>query len=348
MLAVIGMQSTLRLNGDLAKQRSEAVRIAQDHIEEWRGFVTIPNTLNKMAYVDIVTGTASVTGINATYNIARSVVDEPVVAGTVGAARKTLEVEVTWVDRTSENQSVILSTVIAGVEPELEGSILMATNTSPVVQPRSRNRGIPPGAKNIGGGKSAFIPPGQPTPVTSQVVWVFDNTTAVIQVCTTTAATIDLLTSVDASTCQSDSALLVSGFLQYDDSMPPTTTTIASPSAAVPNLGLTIEATAAPSAPTCFQDTTDPLVVPYYCAVPIDSATPKWTGKVFFDSPAMATASSTAPAVASLFKVCRYATVSAQYTNQETALNNVNFVFLRAGSASSVFSCPAPLLAFQP
>jgi hypothetical protein len=62
----------------------------------------------------------------------------------------------------------------------------------------------------------------------------------------------------------------------------------------------------------------------------------------------MALASSTAPDVASLYKACRYAGVPATYTTVTSASINQNFVFIRAGSASTVFSCPSPVLALQP
>ncbi len=54
MLAVVGVQSTLRLNADVAKQRSEAVRIAQEAMEAARGFGVIeaPAT-DRRAYADI-------------------------------------------------------------------------------------------------------------------------------------------------------------------------------------------------------------------------------------------------------------------------------------------------------
>ena len=36
MLAVVGVQATLRVNGDVAKQRAEAVRIGQEAVERLR------------------------------------------------------------------------------------------------------------------------------------------------------------------------------------------------------------------------------------------------------------------------------------------------------------------------
>ena len=38
MMAVVGLHTTLRQNSDIAKQRSEAVRIAEEAIEQWRAF----------------------------------------------------------------------------------------------------------------------------------------------------------------------------------------------------------------------------------------------------------------------------------------------------------------------
>ncbi|MBL0296205.1 MAG: prepilin-type N-terminal cleavage/methylation domain-containing protein [Betaproteobacteria bacterium] len=54
MLGLIGVQSTLRLNGDTAKQRSEAVRIAQSRLDDLRAFSVLPVTAGASAYADIV------------------------------------------------------------------------------------------------------------------------------------------------------------------------------------------------------------------------------------------------------------------------------------------------------
>lgn len=41
MLALVGVQSTLRMNGDLARQRTEATRIASEEIERVRSFTSL-------------------------------------------------------------------------------------------------------------------------------------------------------------------------------------------------------------------------------------------------------------------------------------------------------------------
>ena len=48
MLGLVGMQASMRANADLAKQRSEAVRLAQQQMEAWRGYGTL-TTYNAIA-----------------------------------------------------------------------------------------------------------------------------------------------------------------------------------------------------------------------------------------------------------------------------------------------------------
>ena len=55
MLAVVGVQATLRLNADIAKQRSEATRLAQEAMEDQRAFRPIDATAGQFAFADIAT-----------------------------------------------------------------------------------------------------------------------------------------------------------------------------------------------------------------------------------------------------------------------------------------------------
>ena len=83
MMALVGLQTTLRLNADVAKQRSEAVRIGEAAIENWRAFSTMPITAGVKAYGDIALGVLAdeaVAGSNATYTLKRTV--EPRVRAT--------------------------------------------------------------------------------------------------------------------------------------------------------------------------------------------------------------------------------------------------------------------------
>ncbi|MBX3636661.1 MAG: prepilin-type N-terminal cleavage/methylation domain-containing protein, partial [Rubrivivax sp.] len=190
MLGLVGMQSTLRANSDAAKQRSEAVRLAQEAIEEWRAFAVLTPTAGVTAYADIVAGTTTdptIAGSNATYTRTRTVTTMP-----APRAGKSLRVDVTWEDRAGEAQSVQLTTVIAGVAPELAASLSVpARGEATGGSPGGRHRAIPPGAIALGGqlaGRSGLIPPGA-----TGVAWVFDNVSALITICTTTASSTALL-----------------------------------------------------------------------------------------------------------------------------------------------------------
>ena len=59
MLGVVGMQATLRYNADVSKQRSEAVRLAQEEVERWRSFSVLAPTAGQLAYQDINTAAAA-------------------------------------------------------------------------------------------------------------------------------------------------------------------------------------------------------------------------------------------------------------------------------------------------
>ncbi len=131
MLGVVGIQSTMRMNADIAKQRSEAVRIAQETVETRRTFSTIATDplAVRVAYDDIVSNTVGrvVPGTNATFTVF-----ETVTAAPVGVPAKSLAVRVDWTDRLGQPQSVSLTTNIARISPELSGALSIWNAGSPV------------------------------------------------------------------------------------------------------------------------------------------------------------------------------------------------------------------------
>jgi Tfp pilus assembly protein PilV len=344
MMAVVGMQATLRGNGDLARQRAEAVRIAQDYIEEWRGFSTLVTTTNRTAYADIATPSGDTTEArtNAIYTVKRQVNAEPVVSGTVPAQRRTLVVEVAWVDRAGQDQSVKMATSIVGIEPELNASVVLAANPDQVLSPLSRNRGIPPGAVALPGGRSGFVPPGQ-TGGDTRVAWVFNNTTGVITICTTTGtSTGDLLTTLGAPICGSQKALLLSGGVRFatGTSAAPTAASVTNPAGPdYPAFGVSVTQTSPVSQSVgCFQDAVVDTQVLYFCAVPITSSVLNWSGSVLFGTP-LPIASALSVALSSQYKVCRYQ-APASYTAVAVPTVNQNFVIIKAGDNTTFYECP--------
>ena len=136
MLGVIGMQATLRFNADASKQRSEAVRLAQEEIERWRDFSVLASTPGKAAFDDIASTAPATVALpgnsNATYTrtttVAAAVAGDPLL--------KKVTVTVSWLDRRAASSTVTLTTVIAGIAPELAGSLGIPGDRAATQRPR--------------------------------------------------------------------------------------------------------------------------------------------------------------------------------------------------------------------
>ena len=176
MLALVGVQATMRLNSDVAKQRGEATRIATEEIERLRGFRTIAVLANEPAYASydsMDTGTPAYDaagGIgNTTYTIARTVITA------AGSRHKSIAVRVNWIDRSNQAQSVTLETAISGTDPALAGLLAVLPTASATNQRSGRHASIPPVAVDLGDHRSAFKPFDA-----GAVAWIFDNVTGLI------------------------------------------------------------------------------------------------------------------------------------------------------------------------
>jgi Tfp pilus assembly protein PilV len=195
MLALVGVQATMRLNSDVAKQRGEATRIATEEIERLRGFGTIAVVANELAYASydsMADGTpayASAGGIgNTTYTIARTVI-------TAAESRhKSIAVRVNWTDRSNQLQSVTLETAISATDPALAGLLAILPTGSATNQRSGRHASIPPLALDQGNGRSRFIPPGS-----TGVSWLFNNLTGLLQVCNSAGEACSLAHSVSGT-----------------------------------------------------------------------------------------------------------------------------------------------------
>ena len=198
MLALVGVQATMRLNSDVAKQRGEATRIATEEIEKLRGFRTVAVVANEAAY-DSYDGMASGTpayaaagGIgNTTYTITRTVITA------AGMPHKSIAVRVNWTDRSNQAQFVTLETAISGTNPALAGLLAVIPTASATNQRSGRAASIPPPAVDLGDGRSAFKPFD-----TGTVAWIFDNLTGVITSrCTGIATAQTGITLTDLTNC---------------------------------------------------------------------------------------------------------------------------------------------------
>ena len=362
MLAVAGLQATMRLNADIAKQRSEAVRIAQEAIEDWRGFTAMVATADVVDYTDITTLAGSaVTGYttNTSYTLTRTVTDS-----TAGLRRKALRVDVAWADRTGAQQGVQLNSMVAAVAPEVAAALSVPSVGTPNRLPRGRHPAIPVVARDFGGGTSGYIPP---QPVGGTVVWRFNNFSGLITNICSVALGITNATLVagDLSSCADTVGQVLSGYVRFATSQvsAPTAATAEAPPSTALNLDITLAATGTgPAAPAfaCFDDapaTSSPTqtLVSYICRITIIppatwSARSEIVPLVFSDlggSPWPLSASG-----ATNYKVCRYTTLAADtganplhprnylaVTAKEVMLNQ-NFLVI-----SSSWSCPTDVAA---
>lgn len=329
MLGVVGLQAAMRYNADIAKQRSEAVRIAQERIEQARAYLTLTGS-GSFASIVAVTDPQTVTDYttNTTYSWTSAT---PLVQA--DPPLKMYEVRVTWSDRNDQTQEVVLRTNIAGVAPELAGSLGIAAAGRPDAFVRDRNVRIPPAAVPQSDGTSRFSPPG------SSVGWVFDNTTgAITQLC-----------NQYFTECTAANRLLLSGFVRFDLS-PPFDSEVPRGTAFPVEMRVQLTQPTSPSSVDCYTDY-QPRFVAYYCAMPLTTGTDRrWSGTPELGGFAIADDNDDED---DSYRVCRYTPVDGSptdlpnvdhprtYTNVTTALVNQNYLIIPAGNdAGTRYACP--------
>jgi Tfp pilus assembly protein PilV len=326
MLAIVGIQSTMRHNADVAKQRSEAVRLAQQEIERLRAFSLLepapsgagePPGPQRSTYADILQADdAEVTGYttNTTYTLSRAVLDAP------ERNHKTLRVTVAWTDRSNALQQVVLDSVIARSDP-LAFSALATPMSGPATKrPRGRHAAIPVQAQDMGNGTSAFKPPQAEG---GSAVWVFDNVTGMITGLCDVAGTEFTLEAI-ANCSHNTLAHLLSGNVRFAlAGEQPDATEAQSPRGKQRRLDihlfLTTPATwAHPGPPICYDDAPEVSTlartewpVSYYCLIPAN-AQRVWSGfsvvvpLAFTDDPESAWSVPVPNAPVGTHRQCRY------------------------------------------
>jgi type II secretory pathway pseudopilin PulG len=299
MLALVGVQSTMRLNSDLAKQRTEATRIASDEIERVRSFTSIAAVPGQpgVSYDEIISRVVEnyqpPDGIgNTSYRVVRTVTD------LAGSAQKVVSVQVQWVDRTNQQQTVTLDSALSGTAPTLGAMLVVPHRDSATSRNRGRHISIPEAAVDLGDGSSRFEPPGA-----SGVGWYFNNLTGVMRVCATGV--------VDYTACPL--ATLVTGAVQYQvTATQPTAANAEHPAGPVfplapgPGAMALVDGVGSSVASSCYSSTQSNRVL-YYCAVSTTDAA-GWGGQL---NPVPVDAVGTAlpfGVLASSYKSCRYTT----------------------------------------
>ena len=221
MLALAAFQASLSLNSDIAKQRSEATRIAQQEIDTLRAFRQrgndgTPGDALRTYLEDVVNvGNRNVTSsfTNTTFTVNRAVTTP------TGDRYRWIRVAVTWTDRTNQGRDVVMNTVVSDGDPSDLGALGVGRAGSTTLRPKGRNINIPYPAVTLSGGQqSAFVPP------PGNVAFVFDNTTGeVVNRCTNLTVPltegINLVGDATIATCDATfRGYLLSGYVRFKTS----------------------------------------------------------------------------------------------------------------------------------
>jgi Tfp pilus assembly protein PilV len=218
MLAIAKAQTQLRLDAELARQRSEAVRLAQEDLEALRGFAVLAAAPGARSFDAIASASRSVDSAggyasNTTYLVARQID-----AAAMPHAKNAV-VTVSWTDRSGSAQQVVLGSVIAGNAPASSGALGLARVDAPAKGAFGRSVRVPLPAKDLGNGRSALKPVGDGT-----LALLFDNRSGLLTGrCTgvdPALATRDL-TAANVGACDANIGHLVSGVVRFSSLTPP-------------------------------------------------------------------------------------------------------------------------------
>jgi Tfp pilus assembly protein PilV len=246
VLGVARLQTQLRLGADLARQRSEAVRFAQEEIESLRSFGSANATSDTSSYdaiaddsrlADPGTGRAASTR----YRIVRTIN-----AGEFDGA-KSATVTAAWTDRTGVERQATLHSMIAGVDPAYTGALALVTHGGRPSGALGRSARIPVPAKDLGDGKSVLKPIRE-----GNIAFLFSNSTGqLIGLCTGIASTLATrdIAPKDLDDCDTHVGYLLSGAIRYSSAIPPDAAGKDRPPAATVKLSLIGDGY--PAAPVC-------------------------------------------------------------------------------------------------
>lgn len=172
LLTFVALQVKLRLGAELARQRAEALQLAQADLEVLR-------TAPSLAAFDTLGPARGAVGSPGTagYTVERGVAPVPGTLASAPATLRDVTVTVSWRDRAGQGQAVVLRTQLARADPTLPASL----GLRPAGLPWDGRAGRTPlSATDLGDGTSLFKPT-----AAGSVAYVMDNASAaVVRRCT--------------------------------------------------------------------------------------------------------------------------------------------------------------------
>jgi type IV pilus modification protein PilV len=350
VLGLLKFQSNSRLNSDVARQRTEALKLAQNDIEQLR-------SANAAADIQSANRTVALDASNATFQVAREI-------SASAAASKTVQVTVSWTDRSGAAQQVVISSLIAVQSPALTGALAVAHRSADALPLNGRSADIPAIAQTLGDGRSVLK-----LDSTQSDVYVFDNRSGrITSTCTSVQRHTRHIVVGDLTSCTTIAAVLLSGQVRFSLTAPPDAARPVDPPLALA-MALTLSGGPYPRPAHCGAE---PMKTVSYlddgqqrrAAVPLSATPTSWAVASWVElgerftayhcvivgkgTPAGWSGSlSVAPRgwalgnTASDFKVCRYTVQTPEaYVDKSTSLAEQNFLVIRSDqlcpSASAV------------
>ena len=194
LLGALRMQSWLRLNAEVAKQRTEAVRLAQQDLEHVRGFT------DAAAFLAIANQHTEAAHTTTNFTLDRTVSPDTTLKDSLVAVR--------WQDRSGSTQTIQLHSSLNGLSPVYSAALALP----PQDMTLSPRRHVPPGARRLSEGRSVL----KPSP-RSNVAWIVNDTTGEVSAecgVPTTLAASDI-TEADLTRCTELTARLLRGYIRF-------------------------------------------------------------------------------------------------------------------------------------
>ncbi len=207
MLALTGLHVGLSRHADLARQRTEATQLAQARLEDLRGFDRVIAAPGHRSYAGLAGGQDLPAIASNTRYERRWSVD-----GDADARERRVEVRIDWLDRSGDDATVRLRSLIARSEPADGGNLVLPLpQGARHMRPRDRALDIPFEATRLEGGNRGRS--SLPWSGASGGHLVFDDATGAVTATCTTAPGND--TDIAAS-CTPLPAYLLRGHLRGD------------------------------------------------------------------------------------------------------------------------------------
>lgn len=331
MLAIAGVSLKLANSEDIARQRGEATRLAQEKIEELRSFTQIDTAVGVQAWADMASSN-DVIGNGADYHANTTFTRTWQVFDSVDDPWRRVQVTVNWTDRVNGDavpHSLSFGSVISKTDPFDSGALAfpLPGNTT-LKRPKNRNLNIPVPAVDLGGGKSVVQ-------LTSNFAVVFSNDTGYVVL--TCPFVVDSTEDLDG--CTSTNAYIIAGYISLSG-------TTSFPSGLLVSTAQITDSTGVTCTLADAKDQNSGEAISgykyYLCVVSVPASGSAWSGT-------MRLGGSGLNAGASDYLVCRfqYATGGGASSNQRNvqpyaqvaeSLDNQNYVITTASSCPTITS----------